>query len=96
MIDTKIIKTRNLSHSLMGKFQRNPKSNSTRWNEFLKLYRASKLTTELIDRFSLIRLAELSGYSTSYISGVEGFHIKPSGEYILVMQRIKQVLNEKI
>jgi len=72
----------------MGKFQRKYKSNGTRWNEFLRQYKVSKLTTKMIDRFSLIRLSELTGFKASYISGVEGFHIKPSEDFIRAMEAL--------
>ena len=81
-------KTQKINHSLMGKFQRKPKSNTARWKEVLKIYRVSKLTTELIDRFSLNGLAELTGSSPSYISGVEGFHIKPNQDFINKLERL--------
>lgn len=81
-----------MSHSLMGKFQREAKSNRIRWDENLKLYRASKQLTKLIDKYSLKKLSELMGYSISYISGVEGFHIKPNKEFINKLEQLNETI----
>lgn len=72
----------------MGKFQREHKSNNTRWNDTLKLYRDSKRLTKLIDKYSLNGLSELIGFSISYISGVEGFHIKPNQDFISKLEQL--------
>ena len=79
-----------INHSLMGKFERKPKTDSRRWADMLRLYRASKLTGKLIDRFSLKGLAELTGFSISYISGVEGFHIRPNEEFLNKLEKLNE------
>jgi len=56
----------------------------------LKSYRASKLTTGLIDRFSLSGLSELTGFSISYISAVEGLHKKPNQEFITKLEQLNE------
>lgn len=71
-----------MSRSLMGKFQREVKSNKTRWADSLSVYRASKRLSRLIDKYSLKGLSELIEFTINYISGVEGLHIKPNKEFI--------------
>jgi hypothetical protein len=89
---TDITNKLNSSHSRKGKFQRKPRTLTELWDAAINYHRAAKLTKELIDRMGLQNLSELSGYSTSYISTIERMSVNK--QYILAMQRIKQVLNE--
>lgn len=82
-----VIKSK-INRSEMGKFVREVKSNSTRWLDVLELYNTSKIVTRLIDKFSLKGLAELTGYSVSYISSVEGFHKRPSDKFKSALEKL--------
>ena len=78
-----------------GRFKRKPIINSERWDKNIKGYKCAKTITYLIDKMGLQRLAELSGYSTSYISCVER-QDHPSDQFILAIERTAEQYNAKI
>jgi hypothetical protein len=45
----------------------------------------------MIDKFSLKGLQELTGYSISYISGVEGLHKKPNTDFLHKLERLNEI-----
>jgi len=81
----------NFPRCAMGKFAREIKSDDMRWQEHLRRYRFTKLVSRLIDKFSLIRLSELTGYSASYISHVE-HGAKPGEDFVRAMEDLDATL----
>ena len=96
--ETNISKNKNKSQFdrfKTGQFKRKPVINSERWDKNIKGYKCAKTITSLIDKIGLQRLAELSGYSTSYISCVER-QDHPSEQFVLAIKRTAEQYNEKI